>query len=218
MLGSSSRRNVTAICEDARQASENLKATLGANSRKRAVNYTNITSICEHLLVAKPVVEPTADTVSTMGCRHYPYFPARQTLNNDYSSLLNIWRNAYVEILRLKPRRASASQLQVTNQADFDREIGVLKADIKLLTADLARARAVIASQSILPKAEEKCSPSEALATLKILRDWLRDIREQRGALTPLELAPAGLKVSSRARPGMVVMKPEVVDLLKRFE
>jgi hypothetical protein len=218
MIGTSSRRNAFDICDNARQASENLKATLGPNARKRALNYTNISLTCEHLLIAKPVVEPTAETVSIMGSRLYPYFPAKQTLNNEYSSLLNIWRNAYAEILRLKPRRASALPLQVTSQDDYDRELGVLKAEIKLLAADLARARAVIASQNTMPVADNRSSPSEPLVTLKILGEWLRDIREQRSVLSPLELTPAGLKISSRARPGMVAMKPEVVDLIIRSE
>lgn len=218
MTGTSSRRSASDVLENARQASENLKATLDPKARKRALNYTNIALTCEHLLVAKPIVEPTAETVSVIGSRLYPHFPAKQTLNNDYSSLLNIWRNAYAEILRLKPRRASALPMQVTSQDEYDREIGVLKAEIKLLAADLARARAIIASQKTVPADANTSSLSELLVTFKILGEWLRDIREQRSVLSPLELTPAGLKISSRARPGMVVMKPEVVDLIIRSD
>lgn len=212
------RRNAVEICEIARRASDDLKSTLGPRARKRACNYGNISSTCEHLINAKPIVEPTAETVAAVGSSLFPYFPSKQTLHNDYSSLLNIWRNAHNEILKIKPRRGSATALRVTSQDEFEREIGVLRAEIKFLTADLARARSIIASQQTRSTGNSDASPDERFVTLKLLCDWVHEIREYRSLLAPLELTPAGLKISSRARPGMVVMKPELVDLISRSE
>jgi len=201
------------ICERARAQSESLKGALGPEAKKRRENYSNIAAICEHLLVAKPIVEPTAENVADMGATLFPYFPAKQTLNNDYRSLLNVWRIAYADILRLKPRITTASR-RIPHVDDYEREIGILRAEIKVLGTELSRARAIVANQVPLPTdsaADER--PKESLA-LKLVFEWLREIKEARSVLSPVEFTPSGLKVSSRARPGMVIMKPELVEII----
>ena len=202
------------ICRDARTRSESLKETLSSASKKKRNNYCNIISVCEHLLTTRPISEPTAEQVAGLGATLFPYFPAKQTLNNQYSSLLNIWRCAYADILRLKPRRATLAKLAIPDQQFFEREIGVLRAEIKLLETDLARARAILANQTANVQ-DQPVEKAAAAVAIQLVRNWLRDIKEMRALLSPLEFTPAGLKISSRARPGMVIMKPELVQVIE---
>lgn len=71
--------------------------TLEGRSLKLETNCRNIAALCEKILSLRPPRSSSSAAVAEEGGIRFRDFPSKSRLDNAYSALLKIWREAYLE-------------------------------------------------------------------------------------------------------------------------
>ena len=187
-------------------------------------------AVCEKLLSLRPPREPTSPTVAEEGAIHFEAFVSKQSLDNRYSALLAIWREAYAEICdagtlvsKLDPASAGFTPSELsTLDAGTRRRVELLLAmfretvnrcnGLTKLIADSVPFRAGSAedgTQAKLPG--RKVFPMDLALEL---RTWIGRLDNGEAEL---ELDDLGVRISRRCRPGDVVLSRRLIDALREI-
>lgn len=192
-------------------------------------NCRNIAALCEKLLSLRPPRNPTSFAVAEEGGIQFQDFPGKSRLDNAYSALLNIWREAYLELIdpgtlvsKLDPEEVGfkASEL-ATLDAGTRKRVELLVAAFRETVkrcnglARLIRERMPYED----PGAVGGEGPPRLTAPKVLPPDLEAELRSWIGRLNngspELDLDELGVRVSRRSRPGNVVMSRRLVDAFR---
>lgn len=184
-----------------------------AEDRPRtAENLERIRAVCQALVQRATPIRPTAKLVAEEGKNKTPLFPAAQTIFNSYSGIIEIWRKAYTDIMNIDapdPIRLEAldeidpSQFESGSQAVME----ALICQVREVTRRNNALKQLI-SESIPTPADN--IPGDADGTMQRLAAWILRMLD-----SSFDLDDYGLKVTSRSRPGTVVMESELFNELR---
>ncbi len=179
---------------------------------RRIENLERITAICQALVQRATPIRPTAKSVAEEGKNKTSLFPAEQTIFNSYPTIIQIWRKAYADILNIDaPDPIRPEALDEIDPSQFESgSRAVMEALICQVREVTRRNNALkqLISESIPTPADN--IPSDADGTMKRLAAWIARMVD-----SSFDLDGHGLKVTSRSRPGTVVMESELFNELR---
>lgn len=210
------------IVAEALAKSKALVAGIPENRPTHRAQAERIVAVCEALVRARPAVDPRTPNVSDRGKTLYADFPAPQSLLNRHGHLLRIWRDAYNKLIAASAPRAVDSgdpwTVQDDEMAALDHgtraKITIMAAAIREMRRQLNMANRIIEER--LPAPEHGDDPRDASvltpAAHRILQAWLKSIP---GADGKLALDIEGVRTSSKARPGTIVIPISVLQVIR---
>lgn len=184
-----------------------------AEGRPRtAENLERIRAVCQALVQRATPLRPTAKTVSEEGRNRNPTFPAEQTIFNTYPEMVQTWRRAYEDILNIDaPDPVNLDELEKIDPSLYEvgsrAVIEVLVCQVREVTRRNNALKQLI-SESVPTPSDDL--PSNADGVMSDLSAWLA-----RMADSGFDLDDFGLKVTSRVRPGTLVMDAVLFNELK---
>lgn len=184
-----------------------------AEGRPRAVqNLQQISAICQAMVQRATPLRPTANAVAEEGRNKNPSFPAAQTLFNVYPEMLQTWRRAHDDILNIDaPDPIGSSELDKIDPGKFEpgsrAVVEALVCQVREVTRRNNALKQLI-SESVPTPADDL--PPNADRVMEWLSAWLEKMAD-----SVFELDDIGLKVSSRCRPGTLVMDAELFNELR---
>lgn len=207
----------------AKRSDAHIESLPATRTAKFIQNCRNVTTICMAMLSLRPPREPTSQAVAEEGGLQFPTFPKKQTIDNVYSSLLNIWREAYNELLhpgtlksKLDPGDVSfvSSELAALDEGTRYRiqMLVVLLREMTNRNNDMAK---LIREQIPL---DEKGRPLQ-LPGPTLAADLRSELASWIGRLdngtSELDFDEIGARVSRRSRPGNVIFSARLIDALR---
>ncbi len=179
---------------------------------RRAENLEHIAAICQAFVQRAPPIRPSAKAVSEEGKNKTSLFPAEQTIFNSYPEIIQIWRKAYADIMNIDaPEPIPLEALDEIDPSQFEPgSQAVMEALICQVREVTRRNNALkqLISESIPTPADS--IPGDAAGTMKRLSGWLSRMLD-----SSFSLDDQGLKVTSRSRPGTIVMESELFNELR---
>lgn len=184
-----------------------------AEGRPRAAeNLERIRAVCQALVQRATPLRPTARTVSEEGRNRSPSFPAGQTIFNTYPEMIQTWRRAYEDILNIDaPDPVDLDGLEKIDPGRY--EVG----SRVVIEALVCQVREVTRRNNALKQLISECVPTpaddlpaKADGVMSALSDWLGRMTE-----SGFDLDDFGLKVTSRVRPGTLIMEAELFNELR---
>lgn len=210
-----------------RRTLDHVEALPAERSLKFRANCRNVAAVCENLFSLRPVRNPTSPAVAEEGGLRFQGFPSKQSLDNRYSAVLAIWREAYAELLDAGPRE---SKLDPDNVGFVPSELASLDAGTrKRVELLLAMFRETVTRCNNLtryigenipfeggdgPGAPARLPPARAFPAdvSAELRSWIGRLDNGSSEFNSDEL---GVRVSRRCRPGTIVMSRRLLDALR---
>jgi len=217
---------ISAILDAAAKRSGLFIDSLGPDRTKYRRNCVNIGATCKQLLALRPPREPTSRTVSEEGSIKFSGFPKRQTLDNAYASYLAIWREAFDELCdigatktNLDPENINFTRSDLASLDEGTRHrIQLLVALFREATNRNNDLQKVIHRNVTLDERGQPKLVAHAPAVDPEIKSevtlWLGQLQN---GTSPLDLEDLGVRLSRRARPGMLIIPRAVIDALSKF-
>lgn len=211
-----------AILDDAKKQSQELIDAQPPKWKRSIRIYEQIHTLSLALLEDETrFIRPDAAALYRFATLGEMPFKAVQTLKNRYRDMIRIWTNAHERLVALAlPEIMQRSDKARFKTLNVDPRIQCLEDIIRVLNNENIDLRAQLASSDpiVSPAATPEHfhahdKPVDAEYTdVRPVRGWIADL-EKRGSF--LEISDAGVKVSANARPGVIVMRRDVLQTLK---
>ncbi|UFX07695.1 hypothetical protein [Sinorhizobium meliloti] len=211
-----------AILDEAKRQSQRLIDAQPPKWKRSTRNYEQIQMLSLALLDDQTrFIRPDAAALHRFATLGEMPFKAVQTLKNRYRDMIRIWTNAHDRLVALAlPEIMERSDKARFKAVNVDPHIQSLEDIIRVLYNENIDLRAQLASSD--PIVSPAATPEHFHAhnqtvdaeytDLRPVRGWIADL-EKRGSF--LEVSDAGVKVSANARPGVIVMRRDVLQTLK---
>lgn len=211
-----------AILKEAKEQSQALINAQPSKWKRSTRIYEQIHTLSLALLEDETsFIRPDAAALYRFAALGGMPFRAVQTLKNRYRDMIRIWTNAHERLVALTlPEIMQRSDKARFKAINVDPQIQCLEDIIRVLHNENIDLRAQLASSD--PIVSPATTPehfhthsqtSDAEYTdVRPVRGWIADLKKS-GSF--LEITDAGVKVSANARPGVIVMRRDVLQTLK---
>lgn len=211
-----------AILDDAKKQSQKLIDAQPPKWKRSTQIYERIHALSLALLDDEArFIRPDAAALHRFATLGEMPFKAVQTLKNRYRDMIRIWTDAHERLVALAlPEIMQRSDKARFKAVNVDPQIQCLEDIIRVLHNENIDLRAQLASSDPIVSpaatpehfhAHDKSVDAE-YTDVRPVRGWIADL-EKRGSY--LEISDAGVKVSANARPGVIVMRRDVLQTLK---
>ena len=217
-------KKLSAIVDDAMARSTLLIEAIPASKVLQRANSERIAGLCKELVSTRPACDPVTPRVCELGEARYSRFPKPQTLLNAYGPLLRIWREAFQKLVSasapmpVKGGNGLALSEADLNGLDFGTKARVVQALAALRESKLENDRLKSIIRESIPAPGHApaapAMPQVAIGDMRAIQGWLSSLDSGGGGL---EVAPVGLRVSIKSRPGTVVMSQDILAALRKI-
>lgn len=199
-------------------AEKRTSEILGAISGDRAKRSAEgVNAICTALVRRKTPIMPTAHAVSEEGRNQSASFPSHQTIYNQYSKILRVWREAYYDVVNIDAEAPmSGDEAQEIDTSKMDVGTANIVDTLKVIIFELNQRNNVLKQiiDTVTP-AYAGVSPlvSEHEEVIKKLGRWIRGLADS----PSFQLDEFALKVSRKTPFGTRIIDVELLDELLAF-
>lgn len=206
------------IVQDAQLKSSALIDRIPVGSKRRSA-ATAINAICSQLVKRRTPICPTAKLVSEEGHKSDQLFPQPQTIHNSYSEILNVWKDAYRQVMNInidQPVRSDLISKIDTSQMDI--ATGNIVEHLKAVIADLNNRcntlKQIVEAGIPVDVGQAKGTPSDAV--FKQVKEWLNGVGDGYFVLDEIGIrttrkTPIGAKLMDRR------LYDQLVELVNEF-
>lgn len=217
---------IDAAIAQAKELSDTWIGALPMSASKRRANAERITEVCQRLVSARPVQEPTHRRIAEEGAALYQGFPSVNYVQNHFRELVRHWRSAYERIIDVSaptPAKRNGS-FEISQDALRALDAGtralvqLVQAHAKNLKKENDRLREIIGDKRPVPTSEGAAAiaaerrPAVDALQVMALRSWLTDVRNGRNGL---ELAEPGVRTTRHTRPGILIVPACVLEAVQ---
>lgn len=217
------QRRCEEIIATAHELSKALIKLEPADHTTAIANYEMIYEICANLVrLDRPARRPEYDVVAMYVAKMRPDPIVARTIKNRYRRMTAIWCKAYDKIVggRTMHDWTDFSRVPISGR-DSELSVDIHKEVVRRLWVENTRLRALLKDSGKETDFTETSAPERPLALdaaarteidFETIREWVGSVGGEQSFLSETEV---GLKLTDKARFGMIVMDSDTFETLK---